>query len=77
MNQDLLHATHPYFNRPTWATRLATAFAAVLTSSVLLGGVLGLFNQQSSDAALARATAPGVPASGQLAVRGAARGPRT
>lgn len=77
MNQDLLHAAHPVFNRPTWTTRLATAFVAVLTSIVLLGGMLGLFDRQSGDASLARATAPDATASGQLAVRGAGRGPRT
>ena len=68
MNQDLLHPAHPFFNRPTWATRLTTAFAAVLTSTALLGGMLGLFDKQSSDAALARATSPATPASSALAV---------
>ena len=65
MNQDL----HPYFNRPTRATRFAAAFAAVLTSTALLGGVLGLFDNQSSDAALARATSPATSASSALVVR--------
>ena len=71
MNQDLLHAAHPYFSRPSRATRLASALAAVLTSSVLLGGMLGLFDKQSSDATLARATSPAMPASSALAVRDA------
>jgi hypothetical protein len=68
MNQDLLHAAHPHFNRLSRASRLASAFAAVLTSTALLGGTLGLFNKQSSDAALARATSPATPASSALAV---------
>jgi hypothetical protein len=58
MNQAPLHTAHPVFNRPGWASRLAAAFAAVLTSSVLLGSVLFLFDQQSGDASLARASAP-------------------
>ena len=69
MNQAPLHAAHPFFNRPTGATRLAAAFAAVLTSSALLGGVLGLFDKQSSDAALARATSPATSASSALVIR--------
>ena len=68
MNQDLLHAAHPHFNRRSPATRLVSAFAAILTSTVLLGGLLGLFDKQSSDAALARATSPATPASSALAV---------
>ena len=68
MNHDLLHTATPFLNRPAWPTRLATAFAAVLTSTVLLGGMLGLFDKQSSDAALARATSPATPASSALAV---------
>ena len=69
MNHDLLHTAYPYFNRPSRATRLASAFAAILTSTVLLGGMLGLFDKQSSDAAIARATSPATPASSALAVR--------
>ena len=68
MNPDLLHTAHPRFNRPSRATRFASAFAAILTSSVLLGGMLGLFDKQSSDAAMARATPPATPASSALAV---------
>lgn len=71
MNQDLPHVAHPLFNRPSRASRLASAFAAVLASSVLLGGVLGLFDKQSSDAAIARASSPATPASSALAVRDA------
>jgi hypothetical protein len=77
MNQAPLHTAHPVFNRPGWASRLAAAFAAVLTSSALLGSVLFMFDQQSGDASLARASAPDAPASGALAVRGTGRGPRT
>ena len=69
MNHDLLHTAHPHFNRPSRATRLASAFAAVLASTALLGGMLGLFDKQSSDAALARATSPATPASSALAAR--------
>lgn len=69
MNQNLPHITHPHFNRPSRTTRLASAFAAVLSSSALLGGMLVLFDQQSNDAAMARATAPAAPASSALAVR--------
>jgi hypothetical protein len=69
MNQNPLHAAQPLFNRPSWTTRLASVFAAVLTSTALLGGMLGLFDKQSSDAAMARATSPASPASGALAVR--------
>jgi hypothetical protein len=58
MKQAPLHTAHPVFNRPGWASRLAAAFAAVLTSSVLLGSVLFLFDQQSDAASLARASAP-------------------
>jgi hypothetical protein len=76
MNQDPSHAAPPVFNRPGWFTRLCTACVAVLTSTVLLGGVLFLFDQQSSDASLARAGAHDAPASGALAVRGTGRGPR-
>lgn len=68
MNHDLLHTAYPHFNRPSRATRLASGFAAVLTSTALLGGLLGLFDKQSSNAALARATSPATPASSALAV---------
>lgn len=71
MNQNLLHAAHPIFNRPSWGRRFASAFAALLASSALLGGMLGLFDKQSNDAAMARAISPAAQASSALAVRDA------
>jgi hypothetical protein len=45
-------------------------FAAFLISAALLAGLLGLFEQRSNEAAMARAAAPAGAASGALAVRG-------
>jgi hypothetical protein len=46
------------FGRPTLATRVVLAIAAFVTSATVLGGVLGLFDMQASDAAVAKASTP-------------------
>jgi hypothetical protein len=57
-----LHPRHsrPEFAHPSVPARAGLAFAAFLISGALIGGLLGLFEKQSSDAALARAAAPAV-----------------
>jgi hypothetical protein len=67
MHTDHHHASQPVLARPALAARLAMVFAALLTSSTLLGGVLGLFEMRSNETALARAPSPA--ASGTVAAR--------
>ena len=57
-----LHPRHsrPQFARPSAPTRAGLAFAAFLISGALIGGLLGLFEMRSRDAAMARAAAPAV-----------------
>jgi hypothetical protein len=69
------HFPNPRPNRPEFAppsleARSVMGFAAFLISAALLGGLLGLFEQRSNEAAMARAVAPAGAASGALAVRG-------
>jgi hypothetical protein len=54
--------------------KAAMALGAVLVSSTLLGGVLGLFEMRSEEAAMARVKT--APSTDGLAVRTATSGPR-
>ena len=62
-------STQPVYSPRAPVTRLAVALVSVAISATLLGGVLALFETQSNDAALARASAPATTASNALAVR--------
>ena len=62
-------STQPVYSSRAPVTRVAIALVSVAISATLLGGVLALFETQSSDAALARASAPATTASNALAVR--------
>lgn len=44
----------PHYARTSRSAKAAVAFVSVLVSSSLLGGMLGLFEMQSQDAAIAR-----------------------
>src|SRR5450631_1014416 len=57
----------PRYAQPSRASKAAVAFISVLVSSTLLGGMLGLFEMRSEDAAMARATRSSEPASAGLA----------
>lgn len=59
--------------RPNVATRFVFAVASVATSAAVLGSVLGAFEIQGRDAALARAAAPTLLAAAAPASRVAAR----
>jgi hypothetical protein len=55
MSDEQIRTEKPVFARPTLRMRLAFAWIAVVCSSTLLGGGLGLFEMQSRGAAAARA----------------------
>ena len=59
----------PEFAPPSLQARGVMGFAAFLISAALLGGLLGLFEQRSNEAAMARAKSPAVAASGALTER--------
>lgn len=53
MSDEQIRTGKPVFARPTLRMRMAFAWIAVVCSSTLLGGVLGLFEMQSRGAAAA------------------------
>jgi len=61
--------TPPNYAQPSLAAKAAVAFVAVLVSSTLLGGMLGLFEMHSEDAAFTRASIKAQPSTGGLAAR--------
>ena len=67
MTQERNAASLPIYTRKSMAARLPALLAAVLVSTSVLGGVLGLFEKQSRDATLARAAVPAGAASSVLA----------
>jgi hypothetical protein len=69
MNNLNSRLNRPEFARPGAGARVALSFVAFLISGALLGGLLGLFEMQSSSAAMARATLPSGKASSVLAER--------
>jgi len=60
----------PYYAKPSGAVKAAVALVAVLVSGTLLGGMLGLFEMHSEDAAFARASLKAQPLTSGLSVRG-------
>ena len=61
--------TPPSSSQPSFAAKAAVAFIAVLVSSALLGGMLGLFEMHSEDAAFTAAAVHAQPAIGGLAMQ--------
>ncbi len=55
MNTQIESATPAVFGRPSVATRLTLALVAVISSTTVLGGVLGLFGTHPAGVAMARA----------------------
>lgn len=67
----------PSYPQRTRTTRAVIAVAAVVVSSTLMVGVLGLFEMRSADIATGRASANGQPAIDALAVRRLDPAPRS
>ena len=57
MSDESSRTKKPVFARPTLRMRLTFAWIAILCSSTLIGGGLGLFEMQSRGAAAAHAQA--------------------
>ena len=69
MNGPNRRLNRPEFAWPGTEARLTSGFVAFLISSALVGGLLGLFEMRSNNAATARAVAQNRKASGVLAER--------
>ena len=67
----------PHYAKPSGAAKAAAALVAVLVSSALLGGMLGLFEMHSEDAAFARASISAQPLTGGVALRRAGSASRS
>jgi hypothetical protein len=59
----------PHYARTSRSAKAAVAFVSVLMSSALLGGMLGLFEMQSADAAIARALIDAQPPTTWIALQ--------
>lgn len=66
----------PSYPQPALAQKAAIAFAAVLVSSTLLGGMLSMFEMVIEEAAIARTSIKTAPSADGLAVRKVGPGSR-
>jgi len=66
----------PSYPQPTRAEKAAMAFVAVLVSSTLMGGMLGMFEMRSAETAMARASVKTPPSTDGLVVSKVDSGPR-
>ena len=66
----------PSYPQPTRAQKAAIAFAAVLVSSTLLGGMVSMFEMVSEEAAIARTSVKATPSADGLALRKVGPGSR-
>ena len=76
-NGSTKQSKEPHYAQPSRTAKAAVAFIAVLLSSTLLGGMLGLFEMHSEDAAMAKAARTIEPARTGLAAAEARAGSRS